>query len=1112
MAWTGATILLLAALAWGVLLFEILPRIGQWRDALSQQATRALGVPVAIGRVTGHAEGGWPVLVLDEVRLLDDRGQVALRLPQVTARISLGSFSPLALWNQEWRLDRLVLQGPELDVRRDAKGVIRVAGLRLDLARKPGRGDSVADWVLSQPSIRINGGLIRWTDDLKAQPTIALSDVHLNLRNRPGFGRHWHELTVEATPPKEFGRRGVIKASMTQPLWQVGDVLIPEGASVPWWRKLVGVAPRPSQWASWSGSVNLDLPWVDVQQLRRYLTLPIEVNGGRGRLAGELSIYKGDLQGVGLDADVRDVSIRLGKDLAPLAFRTLTGRVSVTHEAEVTALSYQKLRFETTEGVIWPTSSASLEWRHAPWTMAQLDDSVWKLTRGGVFQAERLDLALLAQLADRLPLSRRLRSILTDLAPKGVGNDLEWRWEGALDAPKTYRTQGRFVGLSWEGSREAGWPGLSQARVRFSADEGGGRADLSIDQGWVEFPDVFEEPRIPLSSLQSVVNWQIRPASRANQGPDVDVFVRQTEFANPDAQGELEAHWRTGARADAPAVPRWPGILDLKGRLLKGQANRVWRYLPLTLPASARYYVRDALKQGQGEKVSFEVTGDLNQFPFKDDVGGRFRVMVPVRQVTLDYVPGERQQGQPFWPAFSDLEGDLIFEGQRMRIEGAKARLGSIGTGSFALHHVSGVIEDLGAVDPHLVIRGQGEGPLDDVMRYLSTSPVGMWTGNVLSSSRGAGNGSLQLALDIPLDHADKTTLKGKVSLKESDHAALRLSPSVPQFDALVGEIGFTESALLVKARTKVWGQDVTVDGQRDASGAPRFVARGVMTAEGLRQAHEWPVLAKLATRMTGQTPFTVLVSTPKSTPIDAPPGVPVVEVTSTLQGISTSLPAPMNKSAESSWPLKVQYHLDDLRGQTDAVIVDVANPQFAGRSDGAPWFKLDLRRDVSGLDARVTRGLISLIQWNGGGAVAAPAMPAKGVALQVNVPALDLDSWRTLGRTMDDDQGPAGNATESTGGYMPDTVQVKAGSITYEQRTLRDVSATLAQPSAGVWRAQIDSQQVAGQIEWLPDASPAVQAAAQGAGRIVARLSRLSIPASDAQALEERATEQMLS
>lgn len=1111
MAWTSAAILLVAAVAWAVLLYQILPRIDLWRDALSQQATRALGVPVQIGRVSGRSEAGWPVLTLSEVHLLDERGQVALRLPEVTTRLSPSSLWPTALWRQEWRLDRLVIARPELDVRRDAQGVIHVAGLRMDTPKKSGAGESAADWLLSQPLIRIDGGQVRWTDDKMGAPTIALQQVNLSLRSRPGVGRHWHELTVDATPPPEFGQRLSVNVAMTQPLWQVGKVLVPEGASVPWWRQMVGSAPRPSQWETWSGTVRVDLPWVDVQRLRRHVVLPIDVTGGRGRLNGELSLYKGQLQGLGLDVDVRDVSVRLARDLLPLAFKKVTGLVSISHEAEVTGLSYQNLSFETAEGVIWPRSSASLEWRHAPWLGGNLDESVWKLTRGGVFQAERLDLALLAQLADRLPLSRRVRAALGDLAPHGVGDGLEWRWEGLLDAPKTYRTKGRFSGLTWLASKEAGLPGLAQANVRFDADEGGGRAELAMEHGWIEFPDVFEEPRIPLTSLRSVLDWRIKPAKVAGAAPDVDLDVKQTEFANPDAQGELEGHWQTGGRAHAPLVPRLPGILTLNGRLAKGQASRVWRYLPMALPSSARYYVRDAIKQGQGEKVTFSVDGDLNAFPFKNDVGGRFRVKVPVRQVTLDYAPTDHQDGQPYWPAFSNLDGDLIFEGQRMRIEGAQGRLGGLGTGGYTLRNVTGQIEDLGHINPHLTIKGQGDGPLDDVLKYLSASPVGGWTGNMLAVALGTGNGNLQLALDIPLDQVEHTTLKGRVVLKETDQATLRLTPSLPVFGAVVGDIAFTETALTVKARTRVWGQSVVVDGQRDASGAPRFVAQGVMTADGLRQAKEWPLLAQLGTRLSGQSPFTVTVSIPKAASADKVPALPVVEVTSSLQGMAANLPTPMNKTADSVWPLKVTYRNEDTQGQTDALTVELANPQMSGLSEGAPWLKVDLRRDVTGPEARVSRGAISLIQLGQGVAVAMPTLPAKGVSLQVAMPTLDLDAWQSLRKVF----MPEGTQARSSGAgstYVPDSISIQASTVLYQQRTLKDVSATVAHPAEGVWRAQLESQQVAGQIEWLPEVSPTLQSASHGAGRVVARLTRLTIPAADAQSLEDQAAEQILS
>ncbi|MES2089689.1 MAG: TIGR02099 family protein, partial [Pseudomonadota bacterium] len=164
-------LLTVAAVAWWALLFQILPRIGQWRDTVAEQATRALGVSVRIGQVSGRAEGWSPVLSLHEVALLDERGSVALRLPEVTARISPRTLWPTHLWRGEVRLDRLVLVRPELQIRRDAQGLVHVAGLKLGGATLADGNANVLDWVLSQPLIQIDQGAVRWTDELRQAPT-----------------------------------------------------------------------------------------------------------------------------------------------------------------------------------------------------------------------------------------------------------------------------------------------------------------------------------------------------------------------------------------------------------------------------------------------------------------------------------------------------------------------------------------------------------------------------------------------------------------------------------------------------------------------------------------------------------------------------------------------------------------------------------------------------------------------------------------------------------------------------------------------------------------------------------------------------------------------------
>lgn len=1114
----AGVVLLLAALAWGVLLLQILPRIDSWRFDLAEQATQAIGVPVRIGKVIGRADGIWPTLSLREVQLLDAAGRVALRLPEVTARVSLSTLSPRALADGELRLDQLVIVAPELDVRRDAAGQWHVAGLKIAPSSGAAGGSAATDWVLSQARIQIRQGTIRWTDELMGAPTLALQQLDLTLRNRPGLGRRLHELTVSATPPAEFGQRFNVSASMTQPLWLASGVPVKDGESVPLWQRWELDATRPSQWMTWSGAISAELPFVDVQRLKQHVKLPVDVEGGRGAMQATLSLSKGLPSGLKLDVAMRDVNVRLARGLAPLAFRRLDGQVAVSHEAQSSSLSFQKLTFQLSDGLVWPASSGSLVWRHAPWPEA-LSDAVWGLTRGGEAQADRLDLNLLAQLADRLPLAPKVRATLADVAPHGVVSQLAWSWEGLLESPQRYKASGRVHGLGWAASAKDSRPGMDQATVSVVADETGGHADLDVKQGWIAFPGVFEEPRIPLQALQAKVSWTISPSRVKGLPAELKVDVSEASFANADVSGQLEGHWRTGSglsALDGKAVSRFPGLLSLTGRLDRADASKVWRYLPLAIPKAPRDYVRLALRSGQGEKVSFDVEGDLNEFPFKDDQGGRFRVKVPLRDVSLDYVPQglmgtQADARQVSWPAFTSMQGVLLFEGQRMLIKDAKGRLGDVGSGTFGLHDVEGLIEDLGHKDPHLTIKGQGEGPLNDMVRFLSASPIGRWTDNVLGAAQSNGTAAMRLSLDIPLDHADDTRLRGTVSMLERDGASLRLNPSLPLFAALQGTIGFTETDLNVKAKARVWGHAVDVDGRRASDGTTRFVAQGLMSAEGLRQASEFPFLQKLAQRFSGESPVTVNVTMGR---VDAQGkrALPEVLISSNLQGMAANLPAPLNKPASAVWPLRVTHRLEDAQGLSDAIVVDLGNPQaLQMTSNAVPWLRVDLRRDTSGDHAKVSRGLISLVQAGLSEATGLQSLPAKGVAAQIAIPALDLDAWSGVAAWFKTaESARAGAAADASESYLPDSVSVKTSALTFQQRTLKDVSGTLAHPSPGVWRVQLDAQQVAGLIEWMPESAPAAGGGANS--RVVARLSRLSVPAAEAQALEERAAEQMLS
>ncbi|MBC7602412.1 MAG: TIGR02099 family protein, partial [Ramlibacter sp.] len=179
---------LVLVLAWGALHGFIVPRIGELRPDLEIEVGRVLGVPVRIGSVTARSEFLIPSFELLDVVLLDPQGRPALTLPRVVAALS-----PRSLWNLGF--EQLYVDKPELDIRRAADGKIFVAGL--DFSRSSDNAGNGADWFFGQTEFVIRGGTIRWTDEMRGAPPLALANVDFVMRN----GTRRHALRLDATPP-----------------------------------------------------------------------------------------------------------------------------------------------------------------------------------------------------------------------------------------------------------------------------------------------------------------------------------------------------------------------------------------------------------------------------------------------------------------------------------------------------------------------------------------------------------------------------------------------------------------------------------------------------------------------------------------------------------------------------------------------------------------------------------------------------------------------------------------------------------------------------------------------------------------------------------------------
>ena len=377
--------------AWAVLHGWIVPRIGEFRPRLETAASQALGVPVRIGQITARPGGLIPSFELRDVALLDAQGREALRLPRVLAAVS-----PSSLWGLGF--EQLYIDRPELDIRRTADGKIYVAGL--DVSRDPNDDSSaIADWVFSQTEFVIRGGTVRWTDDLRQVPLLALTEVDWTLRN-PG---RRHLMRLDATPPPAWGERFSLRGVFREPLWSGGA----------------------GQWRRWAGQMYAEFGRVDVSEVKRYAdlaSLGIDLRAGNGALRAWADVSNGQITGGTADVALLEVEAQLGKALQPLALQAVSGRFGGRQFANGFEFATEGLQFRTRDGLQWPGGNVSLVYTGAE----------GKTAARGEFRADKLDLAALALIASRLPLGDAAHAMLTSLMPKGLVDVVEARWQGAL--------------------------------------------------------------------------------------------------------------------------------------------------------------------------------------------------------------------------------------------------------------------------------------------------------------------------------------------------------------------------------------------------------------------------------------------------------------------------------------------------------------------------------------------------------------------------------------------------------------------------------------------------------------------------------------------------------
>ena len=1023
----ATTLLLLAAIVscvgWAALRWIIVPRVDEFRPMLQTRVSTLLGIPVRIAAIRAHATGLFPAFELTAVELLDPQGRPGLTLPRV-----LVSLSPLSVWRLGF--EQIYLDNPVLEIRRNRDGSLRVGGL--DFRASSNNPDAALDWILGQPEFAIHQGSVRWHDEQRGAPPLTLRDVELVLRNT---GRQ-HAARLDATPDTAWGDRWTLRARMQHPLW----------------------ADHNGQWRDWSGTLYADLPRVDLSELRRYVDVGVELTQGRGAMRAWVDVTRGQIVGAAADLAVTAVSARLAPELPVLDMESVHGRIGVRRHDGTLELLARDLRFDTHDGLRWPGGTAQLS----------LTDATDKHPARGQLVADKLDLSALNQIAQRLPLSTELRSTLSAHAPRGLVQAVRLQWEGDVRRPARYSAQGAIQGLALQATDRI--PGITGADLRIEADQNGGNADLQIAAGSITVPHVWEDPLLPVTRLSSRVSWRMKDDR-------LSLNVSGLQLANQDAEGRGSVSWDGPFPGTKAAAAGDMGKLDLQLDLTRADGARVHRYLPQNIPAQARHYVRDAVLAGHVNKASFKVQGELRHFPFERPQDGEFHIKAEVRDVRYAYVPSTIQPSDALpWPTLEQLDGELIFDRRSLSVRNARGRFGT--RNALQVIRADATIADLN----HSLVEVSANlrGALPDALIQVDGSPLAQLTSNALKRAKGSGNTDISLKLNLPVASIARSTVRGTVTLASND---LQMTPDSPRMSRLRGNVQFTEHGFeLQGVQGRMLGGDVRLEGGlapsqgRSGSSGLLLRANGTATAEGMQQARELGLLARLATYSSGTTTYAATLGLRS--------GEPELLITSSLEGLALRLPSPLNKPADATLPLRVATTVSPV-ATPQAPLQDTLSVEL-GRVAAVSY-----QRDLTGVAPTVRRGVITM------GLADQEHAPysADGVTANIHAPQLDLDAWDEVLTRTGGTSSSAFTLSGPSASYIPTQWVLRSDDIKLGGRHLHHVVVGGTRENAQ-WRANIAADEANGYLEYR-------QGHGNTPGRVYARLSKLVIAPSAAGDVE---------
>ncbi|NNF52041.1 MAG: hypothetical protein HKN59_06355, partial [Gammaproteobacteria bacterium] len=554
-SFAGLVIILAVALG----LFRLmLPQIPAYHAQIEDWASKAVGLPVKLGRLDARWSFGGPELTFKNARLFArDTNDLLIEAAEGSVGINLGELF------REGRIQpgKVALVGTRLSLERNAEGILHLTG-QTPPSGGARRAMAPVFQVLPRGAFEFRDAAVLYVDRAAGHGPWRFSDVNLSI----DYGRSALQIEGSARLPASLGEYAEFKLGTTDALTNPLSI-------------------------RWQGSVRLQQ--IDLAGVGEVLPQKFpEILDGSADIIANFGMIGRDLQHVSANVLLREFVFGRSDEL-PHGFTQIGGLIEWSREASGWKAAASNFLIER-NGYLWPETRITAE---------------RTLSSNEAVEIVYLDAGFL-RLEDLRPLMHWLPpgevvDKLSALSPAGelrglvVSHSLR---DGAL-ASFSVRSDFKDFSLQADGAL----PGATGLAGKLRMDDAGGVLELDAGSSQLLVPAFFDKP-LPLNALKTSLSWQ----------KSTDGWQVESDNVELDTQAFVLGGSFSLALPAADASP----VLNLEAQVKDLELLAARDFLPeKKMPAAAYRWLYGALVSGEAPETTISFNGPLRAYPFPNGEG-----------------------------------------------------------------------------------------------------------------------------------------------------------------------------------------------------------------------------------------------------------------------------------------------------------------------------------------------------------------------------------------------------------------------------------------------------------------------------------------------------------